>query len=137
MAGDFDFLKDLGFSPDDFKGKSQAQALDFIEKKAKTQKKVVIEESKKELFDNAKTKFPAFKKELETSFQVYAKKSASTGPKLFNVVGYDPISKEVILTADGNSFTYVKETALIKSEREFEEAKPAKKETTTPRKKKG
>jgi len=137
MAGDFDFFKDLGLSPEDFNGKSKAAAMSIIAKRAKEREKLVIEESKKELFDNAKTKFPAFKKQLETSFQVYAKKSASTAPKPYNVVGYDPINKTVILTADGKSFAYVQETALIKTEREYEEAKPPKKETTTPGKKKG
>ena len=39
MADEFDFMKDLGFSSEDLKGKTKAEALSIIEKRQKTREK--------------------------------------------------------------------------------------------------
>jgi hypothetical protein len=122
MASDFDFLRDLGFSPDDFKGLSKTDATDLIEKRAKEKKKVFLEESKKDLFENAKTKFPELKAKLDNPFQVYVKPlAASSKPSSVVVVGYIPKTKEIVVL-NGTKITHVSENDLIKNEKEFEGA---------------
>jgi hypothetical protein len=122
MAGDFDFLKDLGFSPDDFKGLSRTDAADLIEKRVKEKKKVFLEESKKDLFENAKTKFPELKAKLDNPFRVYVKPlAASTKPSSVIVVGYIPKTKEIIVY-NGAKIIRVSENDLIKNDKEYEGA---------------
>lgn len=127
MAGEFDFMKDLGFSPEDLKGKTKAEALSIIEKKAKDKRKTILEDTKKELFENAKSKFPDFKAKFSDMFHVYVKPlGASTKPTDILVVGYNPFAKE-IFGMNGSKAVHVPETDLIKSDKEYNESTKAKK----------
>jgi alpha-tubulin suppressor-like RCC1 family protein len=127
MAGEFDFLKDLGFSPEDFKGMSKSEAADRIAKRAKENKKIFEGQERDELFENAKVMLPKFKEHFSGGFRVFAADiGASTKPAAVSVVGYNPATNEYVVYKDGKYY-YKPENKIPKTEKEYNAAiKPKK-----------
>jgi hypothetical protein len=127
MAGEFDFLKEMGLSADDFKGKSKKQVMEIIVQKSKEANDKLAGEQVKELIDNVKTKLPKFKEQFEKPIEIYVKsvgtKKSATAVK---VVGYNPDKKTYIVYKNDDKVYQIPEGDLITTEDEYADNQPKK-----------
>jgi hypothetical protein len=115
MAGEFDFSKDLGFTADDFKGKSKSEATELIIKRATAKKEAFESEAEKELIENIKSKLPELEKFFEKPFQIYVKEVGQRKkPTPVKVVGYIVENKSIIVSYNEKLYQ-IKNNDLIKS----------------------
>lgn len=121
MAGDFDFLKELGLSTEDFKGKSKYEITQIVEEASRKRKAELEKEEEKSLLENIKTKLPGFKDQFKNPIKIFATGVGQSGKASeVSVIGYNPFNPEgknyIVTKLKGDKVYQISENDMIKTE---------------------